>query len=146
MDDTTARWMAITAIRPEATVCLLSALAWHGLVDEIPRSTHIAIPQGTHPVVVGRWPITWHRFPADTFSLGRNELAVPEGIAVGVYSAERTIIDVFRLWRDRGDDIAIRALERWVRTSGNQPGALLALARSFPDARPSVQSALETLL
>jgi len=33
-----------------------------------------------------------------------------------------------------------------VRGRGNSPGALLALADSFPKARPAVQSALEVLL
>ena len=71
---------------------------------------------------------------------------VPLGLSIGLFSGERTLIDLFRLRHVWGSDLAIGALKRWVRARGNSPGALLALADSFPKARPAVQSALEVLL
>ena len=46
-DDTTAAWMAVAAKKPDATLCLLTALSLHELTDEIPARSDIAIPRGT---------------------------------------------------------------------------------------------------
>ena len=145
-DDTTAAWMAVAAKKPDATLCLLTALSLHELTDEIPARSDIAIPRGTHPVTLQHAPIAWHRFDPDTFGIGRLEYELPLGLSIGLFSGERTLIDLFRLRHVWGSDLAIGALKRWVRGRGNSPGALLALADSFPKARPAVQSALEVLL
>lgn len=146
IDDTTAAWMAIAAKKPEATLCLLSALALHDLTDEIPSSSDIAVPRGAHPVTIRYAPISWHRFAADTFEVGRTMHSLPSGLRIGLYSPERTIIDLFRLRHEWGSDIAVGALKRWLGQRGNSPSTLLNLAGDFPDARPSLQTALEILL
>lgn len=146
IDDTTAAWMAIAAKKPEATICLLSAAALHDLTDEIPRGSDIAIPRGSQPAMIRFAPITWHRFAPDTFGIGRTEHPLLGGLAIGLYSPERTIIDLFRLRYEWGSDLAIGSLKRWLRGHGNSPGELLVLAQDFPTARPGIQSALEVLL
>ena len=145
-DDTTAAWIAIAAKKPDATLCLLTALSLHELTDEIPARSDIAIPRGTQPVTVHHAPITWHRFDTDTFGIGRGEHALPGGLSIGLYSAERTLIDLFRLRHAWGSDLALGALKRWLRERGNSPAALLTIAESFPKARPAIQQALEVLL
>ncbi|MCU1481783.1 MAG: hypothetical protein JWQ19_2569 [Subtercola sp.] len=146
VDDTTAAWIAIATKKPDATLCLLTALSVHDLTDEIPRKSDIAIPRGTHTMTVSRAHITWHRFAVDTFAIGRTELPLSAGVSIGVYSAERTIIDMFRLRHNWGGDIAVGALKRWLSNQENSPSALLSLARDFPDAKPALQNALEILL
>lgn len=145
-DDTTAAWMAIAAKRPQATLCLLTALSIHDLTDEIPTRSNIAIPRGTKPLTAWTAPISWHHFDAATFDIGRIEYALPGGRTIGLYSAERTIIDLFRLSHEWGRDLAIDALKRWLRVKGNSPSRLLTLAKSFPKGRPALQDALEILL
>jgi len=145
-DDTTAAWMAIAIKRPEATICLLSALAMHGLTDEIPSITNIAIPRGIQPLTVRLAPIAWHRFDGGTFAIGRSTHSLSGGLSIGLYSPERTIIDLFRLRHEWGNDLAVGALKRWLRERGNSPATLLGLATQFPQARPALQSALEILL
>lgn len=145
-DDTTAARMAVAVKQPAATLCLLTALSLHELTDEIPARSDIAIPRGTQPVTVHHAPIAWHRFDADTFGIGRTEHELPGGLSIGLYSAERTLIDLFRLRHAWGSDLALGALKRWLREAGNSPGALLALAESFPKARPAIQQTLEVLL
>lgn len=144
-DDTTAAWMAIATKRPESTLCLLSALSIHDLTDEIPTRSNIAIPRGTNALTIAFATISWHRFDAATFGIGRIEYALPGGLSIGLYSAERTIIDLFRLSHDWGSDLAIEALKRWLRRRGNGPSALLEMAREFPKGRPALQNALEIL-
>lgn len=145
-DDTTAAWIAIAAKKPDATLCLLTSLSLHELTDEIPTRSDIAIPRGTQPVTVHNAPIAWHRFDADTFHIGRKKRALPGGVSIGFYSAERTLIDLFRLQHAWGSDLALGALKRWLHGSGNSPGALLTMAESFPRARPTIHHALEVLL
>lgn len=145
-DDTTAAWMAVAAKKADATLCLLTALSLHDLTDEIPARSDIAIPRGSQPVTVHHAPIAWHRFDADTFDIGRTEHPLPAGLSIGLYSAERTLIDMFRLRHAWGSDLAIEALKRWLRETGNSPRTLLALAESFPKARPAIHATLEVLL
>ena len=129
---------------PQATLCLRSALGHHELVDDIPAEIDIAIPRGSwtpHTTA----PVKWRHFDADTFDLGRSWLDIDGGRRIGLYSAERSIIDAFRMRHLEGADLANEALKRWLR-QGGQPSELLALARSFPRAQSALRATLEILL
>lgn len=130
---------------PEATLCLGSALARHGLVDLIPASIDIALPRGRRRPQV-QAPVTWHLFAPATFSLGREELALDPSNSIGIYTAERSIVDAFRMRRWEGPELGNEALRRWLRQAGNQPSSLLRLAKEFPLAEKSLRQALEVLL
>ncbi len=134
------------AIRaPNATLYLSSALARHGLTDEIPDVIHAAIPRGIRPAKTAA-PVAWHVFDPTTFSIGRETFEVIEGRALGLYEAPRAIIDSFRLRHLYGPDLAIEALRRWIRRRSSEPRALLDLLRHFPAAEKPIRSALEVLL
>ncbi|RLP77884.1 hypothetical protein D9V32_00685 [Mycetocola tolaasinivorans] len=146
VDDTTAALMAIAAKNPRATLCLTSALVLHDLTDEIPSESVIAIPRGSQPLRVRFAPVSWHRFDPDTFDVGRTEHALGEGLSIGLYSPERTIIDLFRLRHVWGSDIAVSALKRWLQTPNRRIPELLLMAERFPKARPALLNAVEILL
>ncbi|MBN9610516.1 MAG: hypothetical protein BGO26_16450 [Actinobacteria bacterium 69-20] len=134
----------IAAKAPRATLCLRSALARHALIDDIPAEIDVAIPRGSWtPETIA--PVRWRHFNADTFELGRGELDIGGGRSIGLYSAERSIIDAFRMGHIDGADLAVEALKRWLR-AGGQPSELLALARSFPRAQSALRATLEILL
>jgi predicted transcriptional regulator of viral defense system len=145
-DDTTAAWMGIASRKPTATVCLISAASIHDLTDEVPRATDIAIPRGTHPMKIDYPPIIWHSFASNTFNIGRETYKLPGDMTIGMYSAARTVIDLFKLRHDKGNDLAVEALKRWLRTRANKPSVLLDMATHFPNVRPTIQSTLEILL
>ena len=130
---------------PRATICLASALARHGLTDEIPSAIDLALPRGfwrpTAPAVA-----RWHSFAPDTFDIGRDLLPVDNGLCVGLYGPERSIIDAFHTRGTSGADLAVEALRRWLRRGGSQPVQLLAMAARWPRARAPLQRALEILL
>lgn len=135
----------IAARAPTATICLASALARHGLTDEIPAAVDIALPrEHWHPTVATR--VTWHRFAADTFMIGRQELVVADSLTIGLYSAERSIIDAFRTRGTTGFDLATEALKRWLRTREHQPSQLLTLCQNWPRTQTALRSALEVLI
>jgi len=130
---------------PQATLCLTTALARHGLSDAIPASIDIALPRGQrHPRTQA--PVTWHSFDLGTFDVGRDDLTLTAELDIGLYNPERCIIDAFRLRHLEGAETAVEALRRWLRRPGAQPATLLAMARAFPKAGPALRSTLEILL
>lgn len=136
---------AATAIHSDATLCLTSALVYHELTDAIPFGSHIALPRGTrHPA--GFTDVTWHSFDAATFHAGREHVLIGANLSLAVYSAERSIVDCFRLLHLEGSDVAYEALRRWLRQKGNTPAALLKVAAVFPKSLPRIRHALEVLL
>jgi predicted transcriptional regulator of viral defense system len=132
-----------TAVKSAATMCLTSALVYHGLSDEIPLTTDIALPRGTR-FPAGFDHVTWHSFGQSTFDVGR--VAMSEHPELAVYSAERTIVDAFRIAHLEGIDLAIEALRRWVRAPGSSPASLLRTAGHFPRTVTVIRQSLQVLL
>ena len=79
-------------------------------------------------------------------NLGRGEFKVGEGFAVGLYSPERSPVDMIRLRHREGSDIAWEALRRWLGRKGAKPAALIAMAKSLHGAERAVRNALEIVL
>src|SRR5437667_1243983 len=130
---------------PRGTLCLETSLARHGLIDTIPAAIDIAVPRGsTRPRL--KAPCRIHQFETSTFDLGRERLEVGARRPVGLYSAERSLVDVIRLRHLEGSDVAWEALRRWLRRPGSSPAQLIELARRFPRAEPALRRALEVLL
>ena len=130
---------------PQATMCVSSALAQHDLTDEIPPTTHLAVPRGRHRPA-GPATMTWHTFEPETFAVGRTLLPVVNGLTVGLYGPERSIIDAFNPRIGTGSDVAVEALRRWLSSPGAQPSRLLDMARPWPHARVPLLHALQVLL
>jgi hypothetical protein len=147
---------------PRATICLVSGLVEHDLLDDNPAVLDVALPRGTwRPRLAA--PVRWHSFAAGTFDL--DWLVVPaggtgdrgvggdveargseSGAVIGLYGPRRCIVDVFRLRHDVGPEVGVEALKRWLRLPGSQPGQLLELAGRFPAALPSLTEAPRVLL
>jgi predicted transcriptional regulator of viral defense system len=130
---------------PGAALCLITALAHHDLTDTIPTTVHVALPRSRRlPSVAAA--VTWHRFKDETFALGLTSLPLDDGLHIGLYTPERSVIDAFHLRHLVGDDVAIGALKRWLQRPGAQPADLLRQAQAFPKATPSLLAALRALL
>ncbi|CAM3690975.1 type IV toxin-antitoxin system AbiEi family antitoxin domain-containing protein [Isoptericola cucumis] len=143
LDPAVASLAGATAVKPAATMCLTSALVYHGLSDEIPVATDIALPRGTR-FPAGFEHVTWHAFGQATFDVGRTVMS--EHPELRVYSAERTIVDAYRIAHLEGIDQANEALRRWVRRSGSSPAELLRTAGHFPRTVAVIHRALQVLL
>ncbi|RAN69330.1 hypothetical protein B5P43_36580 [Bacillus sp. SRB_336] len=130
---------------PQATICLSSALARYDLIDLIPGRIDLALPRGrTGPITLA--PVSWHYFNASTFDLERTTIEVPgEKLPIGIYSAERSIVDVFRLRGNEGSEVGIEALKNWLRLRGSRPAQLLTIAKQLPRAMGPIRNALEIL-
>ena len=139
-----ANLLEIAHRAPQGTLCLVSALARHGLTDIIPPQIEVAIPRGSR-IPVLQSPVCFHVFASKTFDLGREELELGDRVSLGLYSAERSVIDVVRLRHQEGAEIAWEALRRWLRRRGNNPSRLIKLAARFHGAERAIRTALEVV-
>jgi predicted transcriptional regulator of viral defense system len=130
--------------RPDATICLLSALAHYDLTDVIPNVLDAAIPRGARaPVTEGA--IHWHHFDKGTFEIGREEILIAGSEqTIGIYSPERTIADCFRLRSLVGYEAARDATKEWLRRGG-KPVNLVQIATQLPRTKALVLNALDLL-
>jgi predicted transcriptional regulator of viral defense system len=128
----------------DATLCLTTALSHHDLSDVIPAEIDVALPRSRRLPRVSA-PVRWHRFHEGTFHVGRETIEVDEGLSIGIYSAERSVIDAFRLRHQEGEEMAVEALRRWLKRPGATPADLLAMARHFPKAESSLLHTLRIL-
>ncbi|UYM06326.1 type IV toxin-antitoxin system AbiEi family antitoxin domain-containing protein [Solicola gregarius] len=137
-------WIEAATRRPDATICLTSALAYHDLTDTIPDALDIAIPRGARIPATGA-AIAWHSFAKDTFDLGRDTIPIPGSeLRIGIYSPERTIADAFRLRGDLGYELGRDALREWLR-HGGKPAQLIAIATRLPRTKQPILQALDLL-
>jgi predicted transcriptional regulator of viral defense system len=100
----------VAAKAPRAVVCLISALAFHGITTQVPRVVHLAVPRGRYAGLRLRTPpVKIYRFDVPTFDEGIDVHAI-DGISVRIYGVARTIVDCFKYRNKLGLDIAIEAL------------------------------------
>lgn len=125
--------VVIAAANDRATLCLTSALARHDLTDQIPARIDVALPRGTRQPKVSA-PARWHTFATATFDLGRDAVELGSEFTIGLYTAERSIVDAYRLRHLEGDELGREALKSWLQRRGSQPSRLLDVAASFPKA------------
>lgn len=130
--------------RPDATICLLSALVHYDLTDAIPEMLDVAIPRGTRTPQTDN-AIRWRHFNSNTFALEREEILIPGSKqTIGIYSPERTIADCFRLRSAVGYEVARDATKVWLQRGG-KPAKLMHIATQLPRAKSPVLNALEML-
>src|ERR1700674_4287422 len=102
--------LAVVAARaPNAAVCLISALSYHGITTQIPSSIHLAVPRGSYHYIKLSMPVTLYRFNPKTFNEGLETHHIG-GMPLRIYSAARTVVDCFKFRNKLGLDIPLEAL------------------------------------
>jgi predicted transcriptional regulator of viral defense system len=102
--------LAIVAARaPNAAVCLISALSYHGITTQIPSSVHLAVPRGSYHGIKLSIPVTVYRYDPKTFDEGLETHRVSE-MALKIYNVPRTVVDCFKFRNKVGLDVALEAL------------------------------------
>ncbi|NES20341.1 MAG: hypothetical protein F6K41_15760 [Symploca sp. SIO3E6] len=129
---------------PQATLCLETALARHNLTDQIPSHIDIAVPRESSRIRF-QSPVQLHYFDQKTFDLGRTSISIGDGKKIGLYTPERSIIDVVRLRHDHGKELAWDALRRWLKKRGSSPAKLIRLAEKIHGTEKALRAALEVL-
>jgi hypothetical protein len=116
---------------PEGVICLTSALAYHRLTTANPSMIEVAIPRDHWRPRVAYPPIRFYEFRPRLMRLGLELKRGPRRQELRVFNAERAICDAFRLRRIVGKDIALEALQVYLRRrSARRVDDLLKMARA----------------
>lgn len=107
---------------PKGVICLISALAYHGITDQLPRRVWIAIGSKDWKPQVDYPPLRVVRF-ADTYLRAGIERHAIEGVSVPIFGVAKTIADVFR-HRSVGRDVAVSALKEALRQRKTTPSEI----------------------
>jgi predicted transcriptional regulator of viral defense system len=104
--------VTVCARLPNGVVCLISALAFHGLTTQIPHAVDIALARGASTPRIDYPPVSVHWFSGAAFTSGI-ETPIVDGQTIRIYSPEKTIADVFKYRNKVGMDVALDSLKSW---------------------------------
>ncbi|UWU24238.1 type IV toxin-antitoxin system AbiEi family antitoxin domain-containing protein (plasmid) [Rhizobium sp. CB3060] len=108
---------------PKAVICLVSALAFHGLTDQLPRHVWIAIGRRDWAPKPDGTPIRVARFTENLLNEGIETHTV-EGVPVKIFGVAKTIADCFRYRNKIGLSVAIEGLQEALRQRKATPGEI----------------------
>jgi hypothetical protein len=115
---------------PEGVICLTSALVYHQLTTTNPSVIDMAIPRDHWHPALDYPPVRFYEFRPRLMQLGVQRVAGPRGQELRVFNAERAVCDAFRLRRIAGKDIALEALQTYLRRRApRRINELLQMAR-----------------
>ena len=114
---------------PKAVICLVSALAYHGITTQIPHEVSVAVPRTSRLPSLDYPPVQAHRFSNASYSVGIETHRI-DGVAVKVYDKEKTMADCFKFRNQVGMDVVLEALRLHRKRNGLDFGMLLAYARA----------------
>lgn len=98
---------------PGGVVCLLSALSFHGIGTQIPSAVWMALQAHSQKPRSPDFAIEFVWFSGPAFAEGQESHCI-EGVDVRVYSAPKTVADLFKYRKKLGTDVAVEALkEGW---------------------------------
>lgn len=100
---------------PQGTVCLLSALRFHGLTTQAPFEVWLAIANHAWRPTVTDVPLRIHYFSGPALTAGVEQHRL-EGVPIKVYSAAKTVADCFKFRNKVGLDVALEALRDYLHT------------------------------
>ncbi|HMU22484.1 MAG TPA: AbiEi antitoxin N-terminal domain-containing protein [Sphingorhabdus sp.] len=114
---------------PKGVIAMVSALAWHGLTDQMPRKTWVAIGAHDWSPVPGYPPLRVVRF-ADKYLTQGVEHHTISGVDVAIYSVPKTLADLFRNGRLVDRSVAVEGLRTAVEQRKASPSAIAEAART----------------
>jgi len=120
--------IAVSRKIPQAVICLISALALHGLTDEVPHTVDCALPRNARSPRLAYPPLRVFRFSPPVFNAGV-EVQTIDGHAVRVYGPEKTLADCFKYRHKLGLDTVLEALRRYRSKYGLRVERLMRYAR-----------------
>lgn len=97
---------------PQGVLCLISALAYHGLTTQIPHVVDLALPRTARRPALDYPPLRVFRFSGEAFEAGI-ETHVMDGVPVRIYSPEKTLADCFKFRNKIGLEVALEALRAY---------------------------------
>ncbi len=120
--------VAVAERVPAAVLCLVSALDFHDIGNQIPHAVEIAVgPSDRHPKL-DYPPLRVYRMSGEALTSGIEEHDV-DGTRVRVYSIAKTVADCFKFRNKIGYDVAIEALQEVVHEHLASPAEIMEYAQ-----------------
>jgi len=113
---------------PDAILCLVSALDFHGIGTQIPSAVNIAIGPKDRRPKLDYPPIRVYRVSGRALTSGVEERVV-DGTVVRVFGIAKTVADCFKFRNKIGDDVALEALREVVRSRKATPAEIMEFAQ-----------------
>jgi predicted transcriptional regulator of viral defense system len=113
---------------PRAVICLVSALAFYELTDEVPYAVECALPRGAERPRLEHPPLRVHWFSRAAYADGIETHDI-DGTKIHVYSPEKTLADCFKYRNSLGMNTVLDALRRYRIKYGLRVDALMHSAR-----------------
>ena len=128
---------------PNAVVCLLSALRFHGLTTQLPSEVWIALDQKARRPARPPFPIRIAYFSGRTLREGIEDHVI-DRVPVRIYSAAKTVADCFKFRYKIGTDVAVEALRDYLknfRTGGDALWQYAKVCRVANVMKPYLEAA-----
>lgn len=97
---------------PQSVICLISALSFHEITTQVPHEVFIALRQGTKAPIIDFPPLSVHHFSKASFETGINTYEI-DGVAIRIYTPEKTLADCFKFRNKLGMDVVLEALKMY---------------------------------
>lgn len=98
---------------PQGTICLLSALRFHGLTTQAPFEVWMAIDNHAWRPTITDVPLRIHYFSGQALTTGVEQHRL-EGVTIKIYGAAKTVADCFKFRNKVGLDVALEALRDYL--------------------------------
>ncbi|MCE5251363.1 type IV toxin-antitoxin system AbiEi family antitoxin domain-containing protein [bacterium] len=95
---------------PNAVICLISALSYHGITTQIPHEVFIAVSRDSRMHILKQPPLRVYKFSQTAFQSGIEDYKI-DGARIRIYSPEKTLADCFKYRNKIGMDVVLEALK-----------------------------------
>ncbi|MGM0442329.1 MAG: type IV toxin-antitoxin system AbiEi family antitoxin domain-containing protein [Elusimicrobiota bacterium] len=120
--------VAVSIKAPKGVICLLSALAFHEITDEIPKQVDIAIPRGSHENKIKYPPVKFYHFSQKSWEKGIEKYD-RAGHEVKIYSIAKTLADCFKFRSRIGINIVRDSMEIAVTEKDTDPKEIMRYSK-----------------
>jgi len=127
---------------PKGVICMISALAYHQLTDQMPRMVWLAIGAKDWEPSVNYPPLRIVRFRPPYLEYGI-ENHVISGIEVPIYSTSKSLADAFRSRRFVDRSVAIECLRNAIEERKATPAEIAQVAKdcgAWKQMRPYLEA------
>jgi predicted transcriptional regulator of viral defense system len=118
----------VARVVPAATVCLLSALRFHGLTTQAPPEVWVALDVHAWRPRRTPFPVRTVYFSGAALTAGA-EVHKIDGVPVRIYSAAKTVTDCFKYRNKIGTEVAVEALKDYLKKYRRGVDALWRFAK-----------------
>jgi predicted transcriptional regulator of viral defense system len=132
----------VSKLVPKGVICLTSALAYHGLTDQMPAKVWLALglkewrPRFSYP------PVRFVRFSETRLQSGVEHVLI-DGVNVPLFGVARTVADLFRYRQTIGIHVAIEGLRealKYKKTTPSQIAQQAVEAKVWKIMQPYMQA------